>query len=56
MKLKKWVINLLIIITFVAAIIGVSECDSNKLFIIKTIVSIIVISFNGLILYKYGRI
>lgn len=53
-KLRPWVVNLLIIINFLLACILCGECDSDRLFIIKTIVCLSIFLFNSYTLYKLG--
>lgn len=53
-KLRPWVINLLIIINFLSVCILCGECDSDRLFIIKTIVCLAIFLFTSYTLYKLG--
>lgn len=53
--LKKWVEVVLEIILFVCIIIGASECDNTKIFLISHIGAIILLAIVGYILIKYGR-
>ena len=53
-KLRPWVVHLLIIINFLSVCVLSGECESDKLFIIKTIVCLIIFMFNSYTLYKLG--
>lgn len=53
-RLRSWVVNLLIIINFLSVCILCGECDSDRLFIIKTIVCLSIFLFNSYTLYKLG--
>ena len=53
-KLKPWVVNLLIIINFISVCWLFGECESDRLFIIKSIVCLSIFLFNSYTLYKLG--
>lgn len=53
-KLKPWVVNLLIIINFISVCLLFGECESDRLFIIKSIVCLSIFLFNSYTLYKLG--
>ena len=53
-KLRPWVVNTLIIINFICICLLCGECDSDKLFIGKSIVCLIIFVFNSYTLYKLG--
>ena len=53
-KLRPWVVNLLIIVNFISVCALCGECDSDRLFIIKTIVCLTIFLFNSYTLYKLG--
>ena len=53
-KLRPWVVNFLIIINFISVCLLFGECDSDRLFIIKTIACISVFLFNSYTLFKLG--
>ena len=55
MKLRKWLNDLLIIITIGAVIVASGECDNTRIFVLKTVISLFVIILNSMILLKYGR-
>lgn len=54
MKLRKWVKNLLAIIMMLCLVIGVAECDSTSLYVIKAIVSMIIFVGSFKVLAKYS--
>lgn len=56
MKLKKWVSDILIMISFLSVLIASGECESNLLFMMKTIICISIFSINSYVLIKYGRV
>lgn len=53
-KLKPWVVNLLIIINFISVCLLFGECESDRLFIIKSMVCLSIFLFNSYTLYKLG--
>lgn len=53
-RLRPWVVNFLIIINFISVCLLFGECDSDRLFIIKTVVCLSVFLFNSYTLYKLG--
>lgn len=53
-KLRPWVVNLLIMINFITVCLLFGECDSDRLFIIKSVVCLSVFLFNSYTLYKLG--
>ena len=53
-RLRPWVVNFLIIINFISVCLLFGECDSDRLFIIKTIVCLSIFLFNSYTLYKLG--
>ena len=54
MKLRKWVKSLLMVIMMLCLVIGVAECDSTSLYVIKSIVSMIIFVGSSKILAKYS--
>lgn len=54
--LRKWIEYLLIIINIICVCLIAGDCDSMLLFILKGVISIIVIFFNSIILDTYGRL
>lgn len=54
MKLRKWVKSLLMVIMMLCLVIGVAECDSTSLYVIKSIVSMIIFVGSFKILAKYS--
>ena len=56
MKLKKWVSDILIMISFLSVLIATGDCKSDILFMIKTIICIFIFATNSYVLIKYGRI
>lgn len=56
LKFKKWVTDLLIMIAFMAVMIASGECESNSLFLLKSIIGTLVFSGCSLLLIKYGNI
>ena len=54
MKLRKWVKNLLSVIMMLCLIIGIAECDSTSLYVIKSIVSMMVFVSSFKVLAKYS--
>ena len=54
MKLRKWVKNLLAIIMMLCLVIGVVECNSTSLYVIKAIVSMIIFVGSFKVLAKYS--
>lgn len=55
-KLRPWVVHLLILVNFISVCLLFGECDSDRLFIIKTIVCLAIFLFNSYTLYKLGGI
>ena len=53
-KLRPWVVHLLILVNFISVCLLFGECDSDRLFIIKTIVCLSIFLFNSYTLYKLG--
>lgn len=53
-KLKPWVVNLLILINFISVCVMSGDCESTRLFIIKTIVCLSIFMFNSYTIYKLG--
>lgn len=53
-KLKPWVVNLLILINFISVCVMSGDCESTRLFIIKTIVCLSIFMFNSYTIYKIG--
>lgn len=53
-KLRPWVVNLLIIINFLLVCCLCGDCESDRLFIIKTIVCLSIFMFNSYTLFKLG--
>lgn len=53
-KLRPWVVHLLIIVNFISVCLLSGECDSDRLFIIKTIACLSVFLFSSYTLYKLG--
>lgn len=53
-KLKPWVVNLLILISFISVCVMSGECSSTRLFIIKSIVCLSIFMFNSYTIYKIG--
>ena len=53
--LKKWVENLIYIISGLALLVIVSECDKISTFLITHIIALVIFAGTGLILTKYGR-
>lgn len=53
-KLKPWVVHLLILINFISVCVMSGDCESTRLFIIKTIVCLSIFMFNSYTLYKLG--
>lgn len=53
-KLRPWVVNLLIIFNFISVCLLAGDCESDRLFIIKTIACLSVFMFNSYTLYKLG--
>jgi len=53
-RLRPWVVNFLIITNFISICLLFGECDSDRLFIIKTVVCLSVFLFNSYTLYKLG--
>ena len=56
MKFKKWVSDLLILISFLSVLIASGECESDLLMVIKGFICCIIFSLNYGLLVKYGRI
>ena len=54
MKLRKWVKNLLMVIMMLCLVIGVAECNSTSLYVIKSIVSMIIFVGSFKLLAKYS--
>ena len=52
-KLKKWVINLLMIIQFMLFIVLCSECDNLLYFTLSKIIAMFLFLINHTILYRY---
>ena len=53
-KLRPWVVNTLIIFNFISVCVLCGDCESDRLFIIKTIVCLSIFMFNSYTLYKLG--
>ena len=53
-KLRPWVVNLLIIVNFMSVCLLSGDCESDRLFIIKTIACLSVFLFTSYTLYKLG--
>jgi len=53
--LKKWVEVVLEIVLFMSILIGASECDNMRIFIISHLGAGLVMIIVGMILVKYGR-
>ena len=53
--MRKWVEVVLLIMLFVALIIGMSECDNELIFIVSHFIDIIVLGFIGFMFLFYGR-
>ena len=53
-KLKPWVVNLLIIISFISVCLMFGDCESDLLFIIKSIACLFVFMFCSYTIYKLG--
>lgn len=53
--LKSWVEKLLGVIVILAIMVGASECDNLKLFVISHIVAVVIILLIAMIFLKYGR-
>lgn len=52
-RLKKWVINLLMIIQFMLFIVLCSECDNLLYFTLSKIIAMFLFLINHTILYRY---
>lgn len=52
-KLKRWVINLLMIIQFVIFIVLCSDCDNLLIFTVSKIIAMFLFLINHTILYRY---
>lgn len=52
-RLKKWVINLLVIIQFMLFIVLCSECDNLLYFTLSKIIAMFLFLINHTILYRY---
>lgn len=52
-KLKKWVINLLMIIQFMLFIVLCCECDNLLYFTLSKIIAMFLFLINHTILYRY---
>lgn len=55
-KLKPWVSNLLIIISFISVLVASGECDNFYVFAVKTAICCLIFSFNSYLLIKYGSL
>ena len=55
-KLRPWVVHLLILVNFISVCLLSGECESDRLFIIKTIACLSVFLFTSYTLYKLGGI
>lgn len=56
MKLKKWVVNFIIMLQCLYFILIASDCDDLKLFIYSKIILMVLMLFNHYILYKYSEL
>lgn len=56
MKLKKWMINFIILLQCLYFMLLASDCDDLKLFIISKIAIMIAMLINHYILYKYSNL
>lgn len=54
MKLRKWVKKLLMVIMMLCLVIGVAECNSTSLYVIKAIVSMVIFVSSFKVLAKYS--
>lgn len=55
MILKKWVNNLLLVLSFLVVFIAVADTNNDKVFLIKGIICLFILLINGCILIIYGR-
>lgn len=54
--LKKWLVNLLLLINAIALLILASDCESNSMFIYSKVISAFVFIANSLLLYKKSNL
>ena len=55
-KLRKWVENVLLVITIFIGIILVSDATTLKILVLKSFIGLPVLFINCYILFKYGRL
>ena len=56
MKFKKWVENLLLLITIIAVFFLAAECENTITFVISKLICLSIILINYNLLKKYGRL
>ena len=55
-RLKKWVVNTLIIINFMAILFMSADCDDMTLFIVSKIIALVIFAFNNYLLFKHSNL
>lgn len=53
MKLKNWVVNVILFMQFILIFLSALDCNDLKVFIISKVVILILITINTMILDKY---
>ena len=55
-RLKKWVVNTLIIINFIAIMFMGADCDDMALFISSKLIALLIFAFNNYLLFKHSNL
>ena len=54
--LKQWVVNILIIINFIAIMFMGADCDDMALFISSKLIALLIFAFNNYLLFKHSNL
>lgn len=54
--LKKWVVNLLLLVNAIALLLLASDCENDTIFIYSKVISAFIFIANSLLLYKKSNL